>query len=132
MSAFGKYAILSEVTHKFEKEPDWYWKIKPATSMDELQVAKLLSTEKFTISADAERVNLRPTTLEIAVREIAVLFGGTNIPTSETDPAPILKVGDSLDRIESVLLRMPREMVQEIWAALGECTPNWGPRKTKN
>jgi hypothetical protein len=128
---FGKYAILSDVTHTFEKEPDWYWIIGAPTTQDELQVSKILTTDRTKMELDGTRVSQMPATLEIAMREIAVTFRGTNIPTSENDPAPILKKGASVAEVEDVLKQMPRAMIWEIWNAVGDAVHGWGPAKPR-
>ncbi len=130
-SKFGKYAILEPVQHTFDKEPTWYWMIKPPTSQDELNVAKILTTDKTRMELDGTRVSVMPTTLEIAMREIAVTFGGTNIPTSETDPTPCLPSNATWDQVEALLKEMPRAMVWEIWRAVGDAVPGWGPAKPR-
>jgi hypothetical protein len=79
--------------------------------------------------ADGTRENLLPMTLEVAMREVAVTFGGTNIPTSETDPTPILQESATWEQVEDVLKDMPREMLSELWVAVGEAVPGWGPTK---
>ena len=128
---FGQYAILTDVKHVFEKEPNWIWMIKPPTARAELEVAKILATDKTRLDLDGTRVSQMPTTLEIAIREIAVTFGGTNIPTSESDEAPILRRDSSLAEIESILKEMPRLMILELWKAVGDACPGWGPAKPK-
>ena len=128
---FGKYAIVDPVKYHFEKEPDWYWLIKPPTAAAELAVARILSTDRTRVEPDGTRVTLLPTTLEVAIKEIAVTFAGTNIPTSETDPTPILKETASPAEVEALLGQMPREMVLEIWKAVGEACPGWGPWKAR-
>jgi hypothetical protein len=128
---FGQYAIVSDIKHVFEKEPNWWWIIRPPLGKDELEVSKLLSTDRTKVDADGTRVNQLVSTLEIAIREISVTFGGTNIPTSETDSAPLLKAGASLPEIEDVVKNMPREMIAELWVAVGEAVPGWGPAKPK-
>ena len=129
MLKFGKYAIIDPVKHVFEREPGWYWMIKPPTAKDELAVARILSTDRTRVSVDGTRENLMPTTLEIALREVAVTFAGTNIPMSETDPTPILSDGAAWEKVEEVLKDMPREMLSELWIAVGEAVPGWGPTK---
>ena len=128
---FGKYAIVDPVKHVFEQEPDWYWLIKPVTAAAELAVARILSTDKTRVEADGTRVSMMPTSLEIAIKEIAVTFAGTNIPTSETDPTPILKESATLTEIETIVGQMPRTMVLELWKAVGEACPGWGSWKAK-
>jgi hypothetical protein len=129
--SFGKYAIIDPVKHVFEKEPEWYWMIKPPTAKDELAVSRILATDRSRIEIDGSRTSMLPTTLEIAMREIAVTFGGTNIPTSETDPAPVLKDNATVEQVEDLLKEMPRGMVFELWTAVGNAIPGWGPAKPR-
>ena len=129
MKNFGSYAIIDPVKHVFEKEPSWYWLIKPPTAADELAVSRILSTERSQQFADGTKMVLLPMTLEIAIREIAVTFAGTNIPTSETDPTPILPKDAGWEVVEAALQQMPREMISELWIAVGEAVPGWGPAK---
>jgi hypothetical protein len=131
MSKFGKYAIVTGVKHVFAQEPDWWWVIDPPTAKAELEVSKLLSTDRTKVESDGTRVSQLTTTLEVAIREIAVTFGGTNIPTSETDPTPALKKGMTLAEIEEVLKEMPRAMILELWNAVGDAVPGWGPAKPR-
>jgi hypothetical protein len=126
---FGKYAIIDPVKYVFKKEPDWYWMIKAPTAADELNVARILSTDRERVETDGTRTKLLPMTLEIALREVAVTFAGTNIPTSETDATPILSKDATWEEVEEVLKEMPREMLSELWIAVGEAVPGWGPAK---
>lgn len=131
MAKFGKYAILDAVTHTFEKEPEWFWKIKPPTSGDELKMSKFLVNNRSEVGSDGVRREYPPTNTEIAYREIALTFAGTNIPASdvavEDGGEPILKEGARIEAIEAVLAQMPHEMVLEIWDAVGDAVPRWGP-----
>jgi hypothetical protein len=129
--SFGNYALIDPVRHVFEREPDWWWMIRPPTARDELAVARVLSTDRSRIELDGTRTTMLPMTLEVAMREVAVTFGGTNIPTSETDPAPVLKEGASWEQVEEILKEMPRDMLIELWMAVGEAVPGWGPAKPK-
>jgi hypothetical protein len=124
---FGKYAIIDPVKHVFEKEPDWYWMINPVTAKGQLSVQRVLSQDRTRVEVDGTRISLYVTTLEVAMREVAVTFGGTNIPTSETDPAPILKKSASVEEVEAVLAEMPRGMLFELWKAVGKAVPGFGP-----
>jgi len=126
---FGSYAIIDPVKYAFKREPEWYWLIKAPTAADELAVARILSTQRTRVEMDGTRTDLLPLTLEVAIREIAVTFAGTNIPTSETDPTPILPKNASWEQVEALLQDMPREMVSELWIAVGEAVPGWGPAK---
>lgn len=129
---FGKYAILDEITHKFEQEPNWWWKIKPPTSGDELNMSKFFVQERVVKGVDGTVKEYPPTSLEIAYREIALTFGGTNIPADIEKPVeeggkPVLKSDTDIEVIEALLKEMPHEMVLEIWDAIGDAVIGWGP-----
>ncbi|HMN11157.1 MAG TPA: hypothetical protein PKD55_02385 [Bellilinea sp.] len=112
---FGLYAVIDNATHHFEKMPEWTWTFKPTSSADELAL------EKFIRAQDRAW-------LEIAWRELALAFGGTTIPTSETDPTPILHPDARMEEVEAKLKLMPLPMVVELWKALGKANPLWGPQ----
>ncbi len=124
---FGKYAILKPVEHTFEKEPGWKWHIKPVTTGEELAISQFLNTERVAVLPDGSRIGRPATNLEVACREIALCFASTNIPGDNGEP--ILQAGASVDEIEAVLRQMPNEMVKELWDAVGEAIPGWGPMK---
>ncbi len=135
---FGSYAIIDVVEHHFEKEPDWVWKIKPPTSGDELAMSKFLVQNRVEIDSIGTRREFPPTYTEIAYREIALCFGGTTIPKSGKNGKPVAEGGDPLlpdnarvEQIEATLRRMPHEMVMEIWAAIADAVPGWGPQRPK-
>jgi len=135
MTKWGQYALIDEVTLQFKNEPEWWWKIKPPTAGDELQISKFLVQERRELGSDGVLREYPPTTAEIALREIALTFAGTNIPGQPDDPLqmplrmpePILKVGQSVHEIEEVLRSMPQAMVNEIWEKIAEACPGWGP-----
>jgi hypothetical protein len=131
MAKFGKYAILDGVKHEFVKEPTWYWLIKPPDGGAELAVSRVLTTDRIRVEPDGTRVSILPTTLEVAIKECAVTFGGTNIPTSETDTTPVLKADAKVEEVEALLKTMPREMILELWNAVGDACPGWGPAKPR-
>jgi hypothetical protein len=132
---FGKYVIIEPVTHQFEKEPNWFWKIKPPTSGDEYEINKFLVQNRVQVGPDNVTREFPPTHTEIAYREIALLFGGTNIPEDERPVedggTPVIKDGASLGQIEAVLKKMPHAMVMEIWGAIADAVPGWGPHRPK-
>jgi hypothetical protein len=146
-SRFSKYAILSPVKHSFAKEPKLFWTIRPSTSRDELAMTVFSTTEGSFLDAKGEKTIRYPNIIEITWRELATLFGGTNIPTSEIpqeeldkcvtqedvdklyDALPRLNNDATIDQIEALLGDMPHAMVREAWFALGEANPGWGPRK---
>ena len=125
MSDFGKYAVLTPVTHTFEKEPTWQWVIKPVTMEAEMSIAQLMSVDRFAIFPDGTRVNRNITTQEISLREIALTFQSTTIPSD--DGKPILDENASVADVETALKAMPPALVLEIWTAVGKACPPWGP-----
>lgn len=137
---FGKYAILDSVEHRFEKEPEWFWRIKSVTSGDEITLQRFLAERKVIVSGDTREEHYH-VNMEIVLREIALTFAGTNIPktkledgevkvvTKDGEIVPILNEKSSVDEIEAALKKFPKEMVMEIWDAVGEANPTWGPRK---
>lgn len=137
---FGKYAILDSVEHRFEKEPDWFWRIKSVSASDEIALQRFLFQRKVVTNGNA-REEIMPVNMEIVLREIALTFAGTNIPKykqedgqsvpvmQEDEIVPILMEGASVDEIEAMLKKFPKDMVMEIWDAVGEANPTWGPRR---
>jgi len=121
---------LQSVEHRLEKEPDWFWKIKPVTTKEELALAQFLSTERMLLLSDGTRIGRRVTNIETAIREIALTFGGTNIV--DGDGKLILEANATVEQIEKVLLDMPNELTNELWIAVGSAIPTWGPVQTKN
>jgi hypothetical protein len=125
--SFGKYAVLQDVVHTFEKEPDWGWTIHPITMNEELSMAQFLARDLFVVMPDGGRAVRGITNHEIALREIALTFRSTNIPGP--DDKSILPENASVAEVEEVLRTMPADMVLEIWKAVGEACPPWGPKK---
>jgi hypothetical protein len=132
---FGQYAIIDEVTHHFEKEPAWWWKIKAPTSGNELAISKFLVQGRAEMGLDGVRREYPPTNAEVMHREIALLFAGSNLPMSEKPVEeggePVLKPGASPEQVEAVLRQMPHAMVLEIWDAVGAAVVGWGPYRPK-
>ncbi len=126
---FGKYAILKPVTINLKLEPEWTWSIKPITTGEELQLSQFLNTERVAVLNDGTRIGRPATNLEVACREIALSFAGTNIPGE--DAKPILSKDATIDEVEAVLKSMPHDLVMELWEAVGEAVPTWGPAKPK-
>lgn len=125
------YSIIDDVTHNLNKAPQYWWKIKPSTSGDELAMQRFLLQNRSNIGPDGVRREFPPTVIEVAYREIASVFKGTNIPKDENKPVeeggePILKENASIDEIEKVLMQMPHELVDELWDAITEANPSWG------
>jgi hypothetical protein len=135
---FGNYAIIDVVEHHFEKENEWVWKIKPPSSGDELAMSKFLVQNRVEVDTTGIRREFPPTYTEIAYREIALCFGGTTIPkggknakTVEEGGDPILAENARVEQIEAMLRKMPHEMVMEIWGAIADAVPGWGPQRPK-
>jgi hypothetical protein len=112
MTTFKSYSQPPH-RHTFTKEPDWTWLIEFPTSEDEGVREKYLA--------------LGPLDDDLMAREIALLFGGTNITADDGDP--ILFLGDKIAVIEDVLWSMPYEMRWEIWEQVRRMVPNWGPKE---
>jgi hypothetical protein len=125
---FEKYAVIDPIVHKFEKEPDWTWTIKPPTGKEEVALARFLATGRVVFEGD-KRIVYPWSPLEIAYREIALLFGGTTVPKSAEDSAPVLTEKSSVSEIERFLQSIPVDAVMEIWKAIGDAVPFWGPAK---
>ena len=122
---FGGYAILDGIEHYFEKLPDVYWKIATVTSGKELERSKFMLHNRVIETRDGIRRELPPSWLEVAYREIALTFGGTNM--QDRSGEPVLNDDASIPQIESFLARMPQDMVLELWKAIGKAYPKWGP-----
>jgi hypothetical protein len=130
---FGKYAILDNSKHFFDQEPDWYWEFRPVNSEDELRMAKWVDANAVTVEYEGKTLKAPPDWIQTAWQELMISFGGTNIPGDPGVPvseggAPILTPESSEDEILAELKDMPVEMLTELWTALGEAYPFWGPR----
>lgn len=124
---YGKYTNIIPTTYYLKKEPEWYWVINPPTVAGELAVAQLLATDKRAIGESKSIKTQAPTTLELAIREISVTFGATNIPTSDTDLAPLIEPYSTMPEVERIVKTMPRSLLLELWRAVGQAIPGWGP-----
>jgi hypothetical protein len=127
--SFGKYAIISPVSYQLQQEPEWTWTFRPPTSGEELEMQKFMVSGRVQISEGITR-EYPPTTFEIAHRELALTFGGTTI-TLEGETEPILKEDARVPEVEAMLRQMPHALVMELWDALGEIVPTWGPVSPK-
>jgi hypothetical protein len=134
-SVFAKYAVLEPVTHAFEKVPTYWWKIRSPTSGDELNLSRFTLQNRVIVGVDGVRREYPPTNTEVMHREVALTFGGTNLPLDETPVEeggePWVKVSSDVEVIEAQLRKMPHEMVLEIWEAVGQAVPGWGPALPK-
>jgi hypothetical protein len=135
MAKFGKYAVIDPITHTFEKEPQWWWKIKPPTSGDELSMSKFMVSGRVEMNVDGVRREFPPTSIEVAHREIALTFAGTNVPVSEQSVEEggkaMIETGMRTEEVEAILRQMPHDMILEIWAAIGDSVPGWGAYRPK-
>lgn len=125
---FGQYTILEPLEYFFEKESTWTWLIKPPTSREELLISRFLNQGKVTAGFNGVSREAPKTWLEICYREIALTYAGTSIPRAKDDPAPILSTSASVQEIEAMLETFPPDMVAEIWAAIADHIPGWGPK----
>ena len=71
---------MKPVVHRFFRAPNLWWIIKPPSVLDQAVMEQFLSTMHTVVLPD-KTVTQRPISLmELAIREIALTFGGTNIP----------------------------------------------------
>lgn len=123
---FGKYAIVAPVEYHFKEEPDLFWKIKAATAGDELELEKyLFANRRYVKDADGKSVVLPPLWVQQMHMEISLTFAGTNI--AENDKL-FIEDNASVETICKAILKMPEGMVEEIWLAVKETNPTWGPQ----
>ena len=144
---FSNYAGNSPVEYHFKRDPGLKWYIKYATAHDEHAMMIFATSAGIFIGTNGQPVTRYPNIVEIAWREIAILFAGTNIPAQEIDQdlldacatqeevdklvtaLPRLSNNATIDQVEALIGSMPQVMVVELWKALGEINPGWGPRK---
>ena len=130
---FGNYAIVQEIEYALEQEPDWTWTFKPPTSKDEMTLQNFMSRGRTVVENGFTETH-PVTIMEVTFEELALTFGGTTIPKFKEEDGewvatdqPVLKNNASKSEIKKVLGEMPTEMVLELWKALGEHVPGWGP-----
>ena len=124
---FGKYAVLDNTTHNFEKEPDLFWKFHPAYSGDELAMVRFYEERtKLVDGPEGKKITVGPHWIEVMWHEIGLLFVDTNLTDEKGEP--VLQPFASPEEVKKVLAKMPEGMVEEIWIAMGKAVPGWGPR----
>jgi len=128
---FGKYLSLIPFEYHFKKEPDWYWRIRSVTAEDELA-----KDQWWTNNTDLfNGIPVPPAGFRVMIFEIVRTFAGTNIPKTdkpvEDGGKPVLSDNATEAEIETVVRSMPPEMVTEIWYAIGDINPFWGPARPK-
>ena len=124
---WGKYAITDPVEYHFKNKPEWTWSIKPPTSGDELDMARFLNRGKTFVGNEGISRDEAPNWIEIAYREIALTYAGTNV--TDVDEKPVLKDNASVSDIEKFLKRIPHDIVLELWEAIADTVPGWGGRR---
>jgi len=122
---FGAYAIADGVEYHFDKLPEKMWIIAPVTSKAEINRSRFMLHNRVVETIDGTRYEMPPTAVEVRNREVALLFGGTNLTTKSGKPA--IKDNPSTQEVEALLEKMPPEMVNEIWVAINKSYPKWGP-----
>jgi hypothetical protein len=130
MAKFGKYAVINPVDYQLKEEPEWTWTFRPPSSGEELEMQRFMVVGRVQTGPDGIQREYPPTTFEIAHRELALTFGGTNI-TADGEDEPILKVDAKVSEVEAMLRQMPHGLVMELWEALGDIVPTWGPVRPK-
>lgn len=125
---WGDYAILDKSKFFFKKMPGWYWIVKPVTGLLEIEYIKFLPSRD-----DAQKP-----WVEIAIRQIALTFGGTNIPAGtdsvEDGGTPVIDTSMTVENIEAIINAMPIDMILEIWRMVGRANPGtmWGPARVED
>jgi hypothetical protein len=130
---FEKYAIVSPVTHTFEKDPDYWWKIRPALLADEIELARFLQEGRVVIDEKGEKITFPWSIVESAVFQLSTLFAGTNLVDEKGKE--LLPENAKREKVADVLKTFPTAVVLELWSALGEAVPGWGNasnRSSKN
>lgn len=133
-SPFGSYAVIENIRFNFADEPELWWEIRPPTTGDELALTRFLTSGRAIYGADGGiETEGGPSWLDILIFEIALLFGGTNIPVEQDKPLkdggkPFLTTDESRDVVQARLSSMPLEMITEIADKLAEHVPGWGPK----
>lgn len=133
-SPFGSYAVITNIRFDFADESEYWWEIKPPTAGDELALTRYMNTGKSIYTADGGvETEGSPSWLDILFYEIALLFGGTNIPADANksvsdDGKPFISTKSTTAVIEAKLQSMPMEMISEIADQIAEHVPGWGPK----
>ena len=133
-SPFGSYAIIENVRFSFADESEYWWEIKPPTTGDELALTRFMNTGKAIYKPDGGmETEGSPSWLDVLVYEIALLFGGTNIPADADKPVsddgkPFISPKSSMSTIEAKLHTMPMDMLAEIADQIAKYIPGWGPK----
>ena len=133
-SPYGSYAILENIRFSFVDEPEYWWEITPPTAGDELALTRFMNTGKAIYNPDGGmETEGSPSWLDVLIYEIALLFGGTNIPADPDQSVsgtgkPFISPKSSLSTIEAGLQTMPMDMVAEIADQIAKHVPGWGPK----
>lgn len=117
---FGKYALIDNPEYRFEKEPDLYWRFRPATSADEMHMVRFYETNRRKVETTEGETFLGPHWMTVMWEELSLLFAGTNVDE--------IAENASKEEVYALLQRMPPAMVEELWIGLGEAVVGWGPR----
>lgn len=110
---FGKYAVLDNPEYTFRRDESLKWKFRPTTAEDEIEIQRWIQEQ-----ADKK---IEPTWVEIAMKQLSIMSVSTNIPGAG------LEEGGSRVQFEELLRQIPLDMFGELWIALGEINPLWGP-----
>ena len=124
--AFDKYAVIEPYKHTFEKEPEFYWLIKPPTIKEEIALSRFYQEGRVRMF-DAQRVVYPWSNIEIAIRQLALLFAGTNITKDGSEELVLTDKAD-LNAVEKYLGSLPTPAVQELWKASWRKCSRLGPR----
>ena len=106
--------------------PETYWKIATVTSGKELERSKFMLHNRVIETRDGVRRELPPSWLEVAYREIALTFGGTNMKDRSGEPRAALTTPVSCRS------RHSSQGCRKTWfwksgKLSGKAYPKWGP-----
>ena len=123
MSNFGKYAILDNVRHTLEREPEMWWEFKAPTAKEEIAINRF--TQGNSVKQSASGIERKiVTNAEIALEELTLTYADSNFVDDEGHK--LISNNDSPDHIREIIRTFPKEMFFELWRGLGEACPGWG------
>jgi hypothetical protein len=132
----SKYAIISDADYPLQEAPGVTWSFKPPIAQDEVEISKFMNDGPVTAGSGSVTRVIK-TGPEIAIQELALLFGGTTIskgmlaklhkqPEPDDKDDPILLPGDDIATKRKVIGSLPSPLYWELWRALGVRCPGWG------
>jgi hypothetical protein len=116
---------IKQFTYTFPNIRNGWWRLKSPSEEGELSMGKFPEVCDYEYNQSKHRSKL----IQLAIREIALTYGGTNLVFED---GLSLEQSASIDEIESFLLRFSNQTIIGIWYAVGEVYPTWGPDTSKS